>query len=183
MTRRSTIAERTRRCPVCDKDYLVAKPSSKQRFCGQSCAWKTFGDRVRMLSYTPEARKKRADARRFGGKGKTYVKLNSRHMHRVVAEQKIGRKILPHEVVHHIDGNKRNNHPENLEVIPRADHSRLHTLGMVRHRKTHCKNGHEFTPENTVTVRGKHRQCLACRRIYDNAWKKAKRKSRAKSAL
>lgn len=33
-------------------------------------------------------------------------------------------------------------------------------------RKTNCKNGHEFSPENThVTPKGK-RQCLTCRRAY-----------------
>lgn len=36
--------------------------------------------------------------------------------HRLVAEQKIGRRLLPGEIVHHIDGNKQNNGPENLEV-------------------------------------------------------------------
>lgn len=36
--------------------------------------------------------------------------------HRVVAERKLGRQLLPQEVVHHLDGNKQNNHPDNLEV-------------------------------------------------------------------
>ena len=37
--------------------------------------------------------------------------------HRLVMEQKLGRHLLPTEVVHHIDGNRANNHPENLEVF------------------------------------------------------------------
>jgi hypothetical protein len=37
--------------------------------------------------------------------------------HRVVAQQKIGRALLPGEQVHHIDGNKQNNDPRNLEVV------------------------------------------------------------------
>ncbi len=28
--------------------------------------------------------------------------------------------------------------------------------------RTHCKYGHEFTPENTKSVNGKHRRCIAC---------------------
>src|SRR5580765_806847 len=36
--------------------------------------------------------------------------------HRYVMEQKIGRYLLPGENVHHIDGDKLNNSPENLEL-------------------------------------------------------------------
>jgi hypothetical protein len=32
-------------------------------------------------------------------------------------------------------------------------------------RKTHCFNGHEFTPENTFW-QGNRRRCRECRRIY-----------------
>ena len=37
--------------------------------------------------------------------------------HRLVMEQKLGRYLLPTEVVHHIDGNRANNHPDNLGVF------------------------------------------------------------------
>ena len=61
------------------------------------------------------------------GKGGGYVKLWGRHMHRVVAEQTLGRHLQPGEVVHHIDGNKRNNKPENLMVFSsQAEHVRWH---------------------------------------------------------
>lgn len=36
--------------------------------------------------------------------------------HRVMMEQKLGRPLQRGEVVHHIDGNRANNHPDNLEV-------------------------------------------------------------------
>lgn len=41
--------------------------------------------------------------------------------------------------------------------------------------KTHCKRGHEFTPENTgVTNRNNERpgrECLACKRLYPRAYR------------
>ena len=37
--------------------------------------------------------------------------------HRLVAEEKIGRRLRPGEVAHHIDGVKTNNDPANIEVV------------------------------------------------------------------
>jgi hypothetical protein len=37
--------------------------------------------------------------------------------HRLVAEQILGRYLQPQEVVHHKDGDKQNNNPDNLEVF------------------------------------------------------------------
>jgi hypothetical protein len=47
--------------------------------------------------------------------------------YRLVAEQTLGRILSPTEVVHHIDGDKHNNAPDNLMVISsQAEHMRLH---------------------------------------------------------
>jgi hypothetical protein len=46
--------------------------------------------------------------------------------HRLVAESKLGRYLLPTEQVHHIDGNKSNNDPRNLEVTSSIEHRRKH---------------------------------------------------------
>jgi len=43
--------------------------------------------------------------------------------HRLVMEKKLGRFLDPKEVVHHIDGNRANNHPDNLAMFrSNADH-------------------------------------------------------------
>jgi hypothetical protein len=47
--------------------------------------------------------------------------------HRAVMEQLLGRFLEPEEVVHHVDGDKLNNSPENLELLPsQSVHARLH---------------------------------------------------------
>jgi hypothetical protein len=46
--------------------------------------------------------------------------------HRVVAERSIGRRLRPAEIVHHRDGNKQNNSPDNLEVVPSNAHHQYH---------------------------------------------------------
>ena len=49
------------------------------------------------------------------------------YKHIIVAEQKIGRYLLPEEVVHHKDFDKSNNHPDNLMIFAtKGDHTRFH---------------------------------------------------------
>ncbi len=54
--------------------------------------------------------------------------------HRLVAEQKYGRKLTSSDIVHHIDGNKTNNNPENIVVLTRSEHAKLHN-GLKRCNK------------------------------------------------
>jgi hypothetical protein len=62
---------------------------------------------------------------------KTRTRLVSRggkkvREHRWLMEQKIGRKLLPTEHVHHINENPLDNRLENLQLLGQAEHMRLH---------------------------------------------------------
>lgn len=47
---------------------------------------------------------------------------------RVLMGQRLGRKLLPNEDVHHIDGNPLNNDISNLQILMHGDHQYLHNL-------------------------------------------------------
>lgn len=79
----------------------------------------------------------------------TYRKLNNRHEHRVVAERMLGRPLARNEIVHHIDGNKHNNTPENLQVMTQADHLRLHHAEMWAARKRKYGYSTSTTPSES----------------------------------
>ncbi len=49
-----------------------------------------------------------------------------RSVHVVAMEMRIGRRLRDDEVVHHIDGDKTNNKDNNLALMTRSGHSRLH---------------------------------------------------------
>ena len=74
-----------------------------------------------------ETRTKLRKARLGTGKGESYAKTFGKHSHMIAAEKMIGRSLLKGEVVHHINNNKRDNHPLNLMVFQsQSKHAEWH---------------------------------------------------------
>lgn len=63
------------------------------------------------------------------GKGKYELE------HRKIIEQLMGRKLTKEEVVHHIDGNRTNNHINNLVLMTRSEHQKLHYKNRKRNER------------------------------------------------
>lgn len=125
----------TKDCAACGKSITRCASHMKGNVCCDAeCARVYKSKRFSKMNFemnpdrmTLETRTKLREARLNTGEGKTYTKTFGRHTHRIVMEEKLGRALLPGEIVHHIDEDKRNNHPDNLELFASAsEHSRHH---------------------------------------------------------
>jgi hypothetical protein len=82
--------------------------------------------------------------------------------HRLVMEARLGRYLLPTELVHHKDECKSNNDFTNLELTTKADHNRIHhkRTGWGPNRDTCADCG-----TNAIPFKGLGR-CARCYRAY-----------------
>ena len=65
-----------------------------------------------------------------------------RGLHVTIMEKRLGRRLLPGEHVHHIDGNPSNNDEDNLALVTAAGHARLHRLQEIMSGKIRERDGH-----------------------------------------
>ena len=127
----SILKEREPRiCRGCGSTFYPTYPSSKTQSCSKSCGTKGYYKSI------PLEDRSRDKARRWNGgrthrRGYVMVLAPDHHSisshtqrkyvleHRLVMEQKLGRPLEPHENVHHINGVRDDNRPENLELWTR----------------------------------------------------------------
>jgi len=120
---------------LCQPHYREQlKKTKPTNLCGCGCGGRTrftflHGHHTRLFTSEEQARRGQQNdgsALRDTGEQKSYRKLRKRHEHRRVMEAKLGRPLTYDDIVHHKDEDKRNNHPDNLELMTRAQHIKHH---------------------------------------------------------
>ena len=126
----------TRNCKVCGKEFHAAKwqleaLNNQGVYCSRACKHRSFEidgpgcHRTRGDGYIDTYYPKHPDTSVSGWMLE----------HRLVAEKKIGRRLLKTEHVHHINAIRDDNRPENLEVIDAGVHASISTARGVQLRK------------------------------------------------
>jgi len=93
------------------------KPNANCDVCGES-----FKSWRKSQVTCPSCHKKSLDT----GYINQYTKVGSKNEHRLIAENLLKRKLTYNEVVHHVDEDVTNNSLENLWVMSRHMHGKLH---------------------------------------------------------
>ena len=101
-------------CPVCGKIFYT----TRRKTCGVEC-----GRVFRSSNWEHKAYKENGYIVEYQ---KGYNKKSNVKQHRKIIEEKLGRRLLTSEVIHHINGDKTDNRLENLAVMSRSEHSSLH---------------------------------------------------------
>lgn len=165
------------KCPICQQERYVRSNSitRKDRVFTGRCA-SCFRHSTELLE--KNLHRSRGGKQEFLSEGYVRVSLpnhpkashtGSVHRYVLVMENYLGRYLREGELVHHINGIKTDDRIENLKIVSACEHARIHGLGIKiggNFCTTHCKRGHEFTPENTYVYQSpqgrRFRFCRKC---------------------
>jgi hypothetical protein len=121
MSKRSKISRICKNCFKRFHPWISNLSKGGGNFCSKKCSnsgrfhpfWKKEGT-VDSNGYV-----RKYSAQHFNGKNHQVKE------HRLVMENFLGRKLNNDEDVHHINGNKKDNRIENLQLMSHSDHSKL----------------------------------------------------------
>jgi len=125
-------------CPSCGATFMRFRRAFG-RMCKKCC--------IRNITHRNGPLNPRWSGGRFYDK-KGYVlvyspnhpRAHNKHVleHILIAERMLNRSLMSNEIVHHVNGIKSDNRPENLHIMDRAEHTKYH---FPKRKKTMCSGG------------------------------------------
>jgi len=131
-------------CKNCGIEFYMY-PSANRRFCSRKCSSAKEFNPFTGKHHTEKTKGKIGNSNRgklskenhpnwkggirHGHDGGYIRYTDGKYIHRAVMEEKLGRKLLKDEFIHHINGDPSDNRIENLELTNNSNH-----------RSTHIKN-------------------------------------------
>jgi hypothetical protein len=139
---------------------------------------------------TPISKYTRKDRGYKKGEPQKYIRGHDRHtgavcesegylfqrrefVHRAEAKKTTGGELPPGAIVHHINGDKKDNRPENLMICNnRAEHSKIHMMERAEKECGHadwrkCSVCKKWDDPNAMTLHGRSFRHKECHRIYE----------------
>lgn len=111
-----------KQCEACGITYRPSSATS--RFCSRPCLWsKNGGHNKKSVSWRKNI-KGYIEGRIWLNDGTQIIVKQ----HRWIVSGLIGRPLESWEDVHHINGIRDDNRPENLEIVAHGEHSKIHNL-------------------------------------------------------
>ncbi len=122
----------TKNCLWCKKEFT--SPNINYNLCSDVCRKLSFSSKQKKFLDIPqclEEASRKLD--KTLGYVRVYVPMHPEantwgyvYEHRVIAEQIVGRCLDKNEIVHHKNGKRWDNRPENLEVMDKNEHAKMH---------------------------------------------------------
>ena len=121
-------------CLFCGQEAGYKKNKVKKTFCCKSCKGKWFYKNHKktkeIIDKAIENKINFKQTRTRKRKTNEYIRFQKngvrKYLHRYVVEKNIGRSLLSHEHIHHINNNPTDNRIENLMIVSSTEHGFIH---------------------------------------------------------